>query len=83
MLEWRSGYRWKRPCVLSKCQTIFDFLTFLLDFMFRRWLTPRGEMMDIRGSGGARFVVELFGSDANGRKMIAWGRSGPRMRGQC
>ena len=22
----------------------------------------------------ARFVVELFGSDANGRKMIAWGR---------
>ena len=24
--------------------------------------------------GGARFVVELFGSDANGRKMIAWGR---------
>ncbi|MBQ3808666.1 MAG: hypothetical protein II840_12000 [Kiritimatiellae bacterium] len=24
--------------------------------------------------GGARLVVELFGSDANGRKMIAWGR---------
>ena len=23
---------------------------------------------------GARLVVELFGSDANGRKMIAWGR---------
>ena len=31
-------------------------------------------MMDIRGSGGARLVVELFGIDANGRKMIAWGR---------
>ena len=30
--------------------------------------------MDIRGRGGARFVVELFGSDPNGRKMIAWGR---------
>ena len=30
--------------------------------------------MDVRGSGGLRFVVELFGSDANGRKMIAWGR---------
>ena len=24
--------------------------------------------------GGAQFVVELFGSDPNGRKMIAWGR---------
>lgn len=24
--------------------------------------------------GGARFVVELFGSEANGRKRIAWGR---------
>ncbi len=24
--------------------------------------------------GGPRLVVELFGSDANGRKMIAWGR---------
>lgn len=23
---------------------------------------------------GPRLVVELFGSDANGRKMIAWGR---------
>ena len=27
-----------------------------------------------QGKSGARFVVELFGSDANGRKMIAWGR---------
>ena len=32
------------------------------------------ERMDGQGNGGARFVVELFGSDANGRKMIAWGR---------
>ena len=32
------------------------------------------EQPDARGNGGARFVVELFGSDANGRKMIAWGR---------
>ena len=31
-----------------------------------------GEMMDIRGSGGARLFVELFGSAANGRKIIAW-----------
>ena len=30
--------------------------------------------MDIRESGGLRLIVELFGSDANGRKMIAWGR---------
>ncbi|MBQ6245334.1 MAG: hypothetical protein IJK04_00600 [Kiritimatiellae bacterium] len=29
-------------------------------------------MMDIRGSGGARLFVELFGSAANGRKIIAW-----------
>ena len=25
-------------------------------------------------SDGSRLVVELFGSDANGRKRIAWGR---------
>ena len=24
--------------------------------------------------GGVRLVVDLFGSDPNGRKMIAWGR---------
>ena len=27
-----------------------------------------------QGKSGARFIVELFGRDANGRKMIAWGR---------
>ena len=27
-----------------------------------------------QGKSVARFIVELFGSDANGRKMIAWGR---------
>ena len=27
---------------------------------------------DAEGMDGARLVVELFGSDANGRKMIAW-----------
>lgn len=31
-------------------------------------------MMDIRESGGALLVVELFGSEANGWQMIAWGR---------
>ena len=30
--------------------------------------------MDEQGKSMARLVVELFGSDANGRKMIAWGR---------
>ena len=32
------------------------------------------ERPDGRNRGGAHLVVELFGSDANGRKMIAWGR---------
>ena len=32
------------------------------------------ERPDGQERGGARFVVELFGSNANGRKMIAWGR---------
>ena len=32
------------------------------------------ERSDGQERGGARLVVELFGSDANGRKMIAWGR---------
>ena len=32
------------------------------------------ERSDERKRGRARLVVELFGSDANGRKMIAWGR---------
>ena len=27
-----------------------------------------------QGRAATRFVVELFGSNANGRKMIAWGR---------
>ena len=27
-----------------------------------------------QGRCGARFVVELFGSEPNGRRMIAWGR---------
>ena len=32
------------------------------------------ELPDGKRKSGARFVVELFGSDPNGRKMIAWGR---------
>ena len=32
------------------------------------------ERPDGQERGVARFVVELFGSDPNGRKMIAWGR---------
>jgi len=32
------------------------------------------EQPDGQERGGARFVVELFGGDPNGRKMIAWGR---------
>lgn len=32
------------------------------------------ERLDGQECGGARLVVELFGSEANGRKMIARGR---------
>ena len=37
-------------------------------------IPPVNEQPGEQERGGARFVVELFGSDANGRKMIAWGR---------
>lgn len=30
--------------------------------------------ISVSRSGSLNLVVELFGSDANGRKMIAWGR---------
>lgn len=40
------------------------------------------ERPDGQKRGGSRLVVELFGSDANGRKMIEWGRRiGCRARG--
>ena len=32
------------------------------------------EIINGQGRGGARFVVELFGNEPNGRRMIAWGR---------
>ena len=37
------------------------------------------EQSNGQGLGRERFVVELFGNDANGRKMIAWGRRQFRM----
>lgn len=41
------------------------------------------ELPDGKRKSGARFVVELFGGDPNGRKMIAWGQRFRRgLRGQ-
>ena len=42
--------------------------------------------MDNGGNTGGRglaCIVELFGSDANGRKMIAWGRRFRMLNAEC